>query len=76
MESEPDNFREPTPPLAGLRTLLEKVGLGDRYPEAAKCCAELGVKRLDDLHLEGVRKELSTNLQLAFVENEKESDAF
>jgi hypothetical protein len=67
----PDDFREPSPPLAGLRTLLEKVRLGARYSEAAKCSAELRVKKLDDLHLEGVWKALSTNLQLDFVENER-----
>jgi hypothetical protein len=60
----PEDFRELTPPLAGLRTLLEKVRLGARYSEAAKCCAELRVKRFDDLHLELVWKALSTSLSL------------
>lgn len=43
-------------PVAGLRTLFEKAKLLARYPEAAKCCVELGVKELDDLHLERVRE--------------------
>jgi hypothetical protein len=52
----PDNFREPAPPLTGLRTLLEKAGLGDRYPEAAKCYAELRVKKMGiEMGLSGVQ---------------------
>jgi hypothetical protein len=43
-------------PVAGLRTLFEKAKLLARYPEAARCCAQLGVKELDHLHLERVRE--------------------
>jgi hypothetical protein len=59
------------PPVAGLRTLLEKAELEARYPEAVRCCVELGVTKLVDLGIDSVREELSRNVRLAFVEKEK-----
>ena len=57
--------------MAGLFTLLEKAELQARHLEAAKCCTDLGLSKLDDLHLDPVREELSKSLKLKFVENEK-----
>jgi hypothetical protein len=59
------------PSIAGLYTLLEKADLLDRHSDVTRCCADLGVKKLVDLHLERVRQELSKSLALDFVENEK-----
>jgi hypothetical protein len=58
-------------PIAGLCTLLEKAELLDRYSDAARCCADLGVKKLVDLHMEAVRQELSKRLALKFFEKER-----
>ena len=60
-----------TDKVAGLFTLLEKAQLQARHAEAAKCCTDLGLSQLDDLHLDSVREELSKSLRLKFVENEK-----
>jgi hypothetical protein len=59
------------PPVPGLRTLLEKANLLARYPEAARCCVELGITQIDDLEIDAVREELSRILRLKFVEKEK-----
>jgi hypothetical protein len=64
----PDGSRELTP-IAGLRTLLEKADLVARYSEAAKSCAELGVKMLNDLRF--VWEELSTSLRLDLLAKRK-----
>jgi hypothetical protein len=66
-----DNVVGATDKVAGLLTLLEQAELQARHSEAAKCCIDLGLSKLDDLHLDSVREELSKRLKLKFVENEK-----
>jgi hypothetical protein len=58
-------------PVPGLRTLLERADLLSRHSEATRICADIGVKKLEDLQYEGVRRELSSSLRLNFVETAK-----
>jgi hypothetical protein len=59
------------PYIPGLRTMLTQAGLLDRYDDATKSCADLGVETVVDLHEEMVWQELSTLLQLKFTQKAK-----
>jgi hypothetical protein len=52
--------------LPGLRTVLAKADLQDRYDHATKVCQEMMLDKLVDLQLEVVWKRLSKDLALNF----------